>query len=290
MIQRSTWLHLRIPFSIFLLPVYLFALSVSSDVKLFPAVFVFIILHFFLYPASNGFNSYFDKDEESIGGLKTPPKVTTELYYVSLMLDLVAVIAGLYIGWQFAVMLVIYGLVSKAYSHPTVRLKKYAFTGWFIAGVFQGFFTFLMVFMGLNDMAFNDLVHQDDVLFAGGLSTLLLWGSYPMTQVYQHSEDSRRGDQTISLKLGILGTFHFTALIFLVADILFLNFYSSHYSFNHALLFQLFVVPMLVFFMIWYAKVRKYRNEANFKNTMRLNLISSLCLNLFFLLVYFLGR
>ncbi len=289
MIQRSTWLHLRIPFSIFLLPVYLFALSVSSDVKLFPAVFVFIILHFFLYPASNGFNSYFDKDEESIGGLKTPPKVTTELYYVSLILDLVAIIAGLYIGWQFAIMLVIYGLVSKAYSHPAVRLKKYAITGWFIAGVFQGFFTFLMVYMGLNDLVFAAVIHQDHVLFAGTLSTLLLWGSYPMTQVYQHKEDSRRGDQTISLKLGVLGTFHFTALVFLIADILFLYFYSRYYSFNQALLFQLFVVPMLVFFMIWYVKVRKNRNEANFKNTMRLNLVSSVCLNLFFALIYFLG-
>ncbi len=289
MIQRSTWLHLRIPFSIFLMPVYLFALSTASDVNLFSAAFVFIILHFFLYPASNGFNSYFDKDEESIGGLKSPPKVTKELYYVSLLFDLIALVSGIFIGWQFAIMLLIYGLVSKAYSHPAVRLKKHAFTGWFIAGLFQGFFTFILVIIGVQHLSLNDVAGQERILFAAALSTLLLWGSYPMTQIYQHKEDGRRGDQTLSLKLGILGTFHFTALIFFIANILFLYFYASYHSNMHAFLFQLFALPMLIYFLVWYVKVRNDRKEANFRNTMRLNMISSVCLSLFFILICFLN-
>jgi 4-hydroxybenzoate polyprenyltransferase len=287
MIQRSTWLHLRIPFSIFLLPVYLFAVSISTDVNLLSAIFVFVILHFFLYPASNGFNSYFDKDEESIGGLKHPPKVTRELYYVSLIFDFIAIACGFFLSWQFALMLFIYGLVSKAYSHPSLRLKKYAVTGWFIAGLFQGFFTFIMVLVGIQNIPLMDIINQEKVLMAGFLSTLLLWGSYPMTQVYQHEEDGKRGDKTISLKLGILGTFHFTALVFLIADILFLFFYFNYYGIEYALLFQLFVLPMLAYFIAWYIKVRKEKNQANFENTMRLNLISSVCLNLFFILVFY---
>lgn len=289
MIQRSTWLHLRIPFSIFLLPVYLFALSVSEEIKIFEAILVFIILHFFLYPASNGFNSYFDKDEESIGGLKVPPKVTLELYYVSLFLDILAMLLGLLIGWQFALMLLVYGLVSKAYSHPSIRLKRHAVTGWFIAGLFQGFFTFLMVFMGLNKFSFADVVSQEKILSAAFLSTLLLWGSYPMTQVYQHKEDSKRGDKTISLKLGILGTFHFTAFVFLIANCLFLYFYIHYYNSIYAVIFQVSVLPMLAFFFHWYLKVRKNAQEADFDNTMKLNLISSVCLNIFFLAAYFLA-
>jgi len=91
MLKHSTWAHLRIPFSIFLLPVYLFALSISYPSDFFNPLLIFVILHFLLYPASNGYNSFFDKDEESIGGLKNPPKVSLELYYVSLVLDMLAI-------------------------------------------------------------------------------------------------------------------------------------------------------------------------------------------------------
>src|SRR3954469_16180666 len=94
MFSKSTLLHLRIPFSYFLLPVYLFAVSVSPNITEKRLLWVFIILHLLLYPASNGFNSYFDKDEKSIGGLKNPPPVQKGLYWTSLLLDMVAVVVG----------------------------------------------------------------------------------------------------------------------------------------------------------------------------------------------------
>ena len=120
------------------MPVFLFAWAHSKDINWFEFMVVFVSLHIFLYPASNGFNSYFDKDEDSIGGLKNPPKVTKNLYWVSLLFDLVALLLGLLVGWQFVVMLFVYGLISKAYSHPSIRLKKLAITGWLAAGIFRG--------------------------------------------------------------------------------------------------------------------------------------------------------
>jgi hypothetical protein len=128
MFSKSSWLHLRIPFSYFLLPVFLFSLSISPNLNQDRMLWVFIILHFFLYPASNGYNSYFDKDEGSIGGLKNPPPVNKGLYWLSLTLDALALIMGfLKVNALFAVMLLIYGLVSKAYSHPLIRLKRMAY-------------------------------------------------------------------------------------------------------------------------------------------------------------------
>src|ERR1051325_5485356 len=96
MFSKSTLLHLRIPFSYFLLPVYLFAVSVSPNITEKRLIWVFIILHFLLYPASNGFNSYFDKDEKSIGGLENPPPVNKSLYYVSLLFDAAAVVLAFF--------------------------------------------------------------------------------------------------------------------------------------------------------------------------------------------------
>src|SRR5690554_7250173 len=82
MFKRSNWLHLRIGFSVFLLPVFLFSLAFVESLEPERMVLVLVILHFFLYPSSNGYNSYYDKDEGSIGGLKNPPKVDKGLLYL----------------------------------------------------------------------------------------------------------------------------------------------------------------------------------------------------------------
>lgn len=286
MIRKSTWLHLRFPFSFFLLPVYLFALSLSPEPAFWPALGVFFILHLLVYPASNGYNSYFDRDEQSIGLLRKPPPVQKQLYDVSIALDLAAIVLALFISFAFAAMILIYGLVSKAYSHPAVRLKKYPVGGWLTAGFFQGFFTFIACWLGING---GDLVGllQPAVLLPAALCSLLLWGSYPMTQVYQHEEDARRGDRTLSLMLGVRGTFHFTALMFLVANGGFLYFYLDCCGLPPALAFQLFLLPVLLFFVIWYLKVRRDRSRADYRHTMQLNALSSLCMNAFFLLFLF---
>ncbi|CAN5134242.1 hypothetical protein BH23BAC1_BH23BAC1_00410 [soil metagenome] len=287
--QTSTWLHLRIPFSFFLLPVFLFALSISTSPPLFNFFLVFFIIHFFLYPASNGYNSYFDKDKNSIGGLEFPPEVSRELYFTSLTLDGIAILMGFLINWQFAIMLFVYGFISKAYSHPGIRLKKYPFTGWFIAGFFQGFFTFLMVYIGINNIYLQEIQNLQ-VYFAASLTSMLLWGSYPMTQIYQHEEDSLRGDHTLSLVLGIRGTFIFTAIVFLLSNVAFFLYYLTFYSLTTALVFQLFIIPMLIYFLYWYSKVHKEKELANYRNTMRLNFISATCLNIFFVLFFVLKQ
>jgi 1,4-dihydroxy-2-naphthoate octaprenyltransferase len=80
MITLSSLRHLRIPFSLFLMPVFFFALGLTPNLNESRILWVFLALHLFLYPSSNGYNSFFDRDEESIGGLKRPPKVTPDLF------------------------------------------------------------------------------------------------------------------------------------------------------------------------------------------------------------------
>ncbi len=286
--SRSTLLHLRIPFSFFLLPVYLFALALSDNIQWPEVVLVFVILHLLLYPASNGYNSYFDKDKDSIGGLRNPPAVTRDLYYVSLTIDLIALILGFLISWDFVLMIFIYGLVSKAYSYPGIRLKKYPLAGWFVAGVFQGFFTWVLCYKGINQAEWRGLL-QPEFLLAASLCTLLLWGSYPMTQVYQQEEDGLRGDRTLSIMLGIRGTFYFSAGLFGLANVGFIYFFWSNFGWSLAVIFQIFLLPILIYFFWWLARVLKDPSQANFDNTMRLNFISACSLNSFFLGLHLFG-
>ncbi len=287
MLSRSSWLHLRIPFSYFLLPVYLFAIGGSPNLSESGLLLIFIILHIFLYPASNGYNSYFDKDEKSIGGLKNPPPVNKGLYYLAFVFDSIALgLAAFLTNWQFTLMIFIYSLVSRAYSHPAIRLKKYAFLSWFIAGFFQGAFVYGAVYLGLNDFPLANLL-KPHVWQPALLSSAILWGSYPMTQIYQHEEDQKRGDFTLSIKLGIKGTFYFTAVFFGLASLLFFFYFQSNDQVGYGYVFLMATAPIVVFFGWWFLKVWKSEEHANFKNTMRLNFISATCLAAFFL-YYFL--
>ncbi|MCB0486905.1 MAG: UbiA prenyltransferase family protein [Cyclobacteriaceae bacterium] len=284
MLAKSVLLHLRFPFSFFLLPVYLFALGVSPNFSEPRIIWSLLIIHFLLYPASNGYNSYFDKDEKSIGGLKNPPPVSKLLYYVSLLMDGLAIFLALKISVLFAIMLFIYGMVSKAYSHPMIRLKKYPIAGWLVIGLFQGFFTFLMSYEGINAFGFTGIMNSS-VLTPALLSSVMLLGNYPMTQIYQHEEDGKRGDKTISIMLGIKGTFLFTAAFFALATGGFAWYFFAYHGAKYAWYFLSFLGPVVVFFFIWFFMVIKDETKADYQKTMILNFISSLCLNAFF--IYF---
>ena len=278
---KSTWLHLRIPFSIFLLPVFLFALSISNITYWGNVPLVFFIMHFLVYPASNAYNSYFDKDEGSIGILRNPPKVEKELYRAALVFDAIALILAAFLGWPFFLLVLLYGAASKAYSHPSVRLKRYPLTSWFIAGFFQGFVSFMACLIGIQGSGF-EVFMDSRYLIPAALSSMLLWGSYPMTQVYQHEEDAKRGDITLSLRLGITGTFHFTMVFFSISAAGFFLYFDRYHSGLTPYLFISALIPVLGYFSWWYLKTRQDLENANFTNTMRLNWISSLMLSAFF--------
>ena len=230
LIAHSTLKHLRITFSFNLLPIFLFALAITpKSINWIDALVLFVCWHFFIYPASNGFNSYFDKDKESIAGIKYPPKVTKELYYFSIALDGIGILLALCIHLTTAISMLIYGLISKAYSHPLIRLKKRPVVSWIIVSVFQGYFVFLVTYWAIHDIPISRLT-TSMIQIPALLTTMMLMSAYPITQVYQHKEDRERGDFTLSLRLGVLGTFHFTALGFVITALGYVSYFFYYHD------------------------------------------------------------
>ncbi|WP_299985049.1 UbiA family prenyltransferase [uncultured Pontibacter sp.] len=274
---------MRIPFSVYLMPVYWFALSVTDGYTLWRAAAVFFILHILVYPASNGYNSYHDRDEGSIGGLRRPPKVTQELFHLVLLFDVLALLLSFLLSPLFALMVALYLLVSKAYSDRDIRLKKYPVISTLVVTVFQGAFTFLMVQVGA-DLDLELIWQSPNILFAL-VSTLFLCGSYPLTQIYQHQEDSERGDKTLSLLLGIRGTFVFAGIALGLGAALLIGLYLALGQLLSVLVFLLCTAPISYFFLNWVRKSWQNPEEVNFENTMRMNKISSLCISLAFFLI-----
>ena len=274
---------MRIPFSVYLMPIFWFAVSAVADVNWGRAMAVFLIIHVLVYPASNGYNSYFDKDEGSIGGLKNPPKVTKHLLQLVVLFDILAVLAATLVNIYFGGCILLYLLVSKAYSYDKIRLKKYPLVSTLVVILFQGAFTFIMVQVGLG-LSFGQISTSFNLLLAG-VSSLFLCGSYPITQIYQHQEDAQRGDRTLSLLLGIRGTLLFAAFSLLLASTLLLLTYLQMQQYWRILFFLGCTAPVIIFFVQWFLKVEKDPAEANFENTMRMNKTSSVCLSAAFLLM-----
>lgn len=281
MLQRSTIQLLRFHFSFFLLPVFLFALSQVPVTQVADAVLAFLILHLLVYPASNGYNSYMDRDESSIGGIEKPLPPTRQLFWVSVGMDIVAVLLSIWISYLFAGCILAYILASRAYSFRGIRLKQYPLAGYLTVIVFQGAVTFFMVYHGCS------AGKTTAVPLAGMVaSSLLIGGFYPLTQIYQHEADKRDGVHTISAALGYRGTFVFTALVYSVAmGLLAWLFISTRQSIKF-LVMATCMLPILVYFFTWAAGVWKNESVADYTHTMRMNLLASVCTNsAFFILL-----
>jgi 4-hydroxybenzoate polyprenyltransferase len=279
---RDVGLHLRVPFSFFLLPVFWFALSQSPHPDWGRTWAVVLIIHLLLYPASHAYNSYYDKDEGSIGMLATPPPVDRTLWWVAQGLDVLALLLGLWVGWPFVGYLLVYGLLSKAYSYDRIRLKKYPVLSWLIVGSCQGGLTYLATYQAINQVAVAALF-QPPLLLAATLCSLNILAVYPLTQVYQHAEDGRRGDLTMSRLLGIRGTFGCTAILFALTMIGFYSFFRGQAPFYGL---QLCLLPATLYFVWWYSRVHRNPDAADYRSAMRMTLLAGIGLNLFFMILW----
>lgn len=280
MLQRSTIQLLRFPFSIFLLPVYLFALGLVPVINNLHAWLVFFILHLLVYPASNGYNSYMDRDDAPIGGIARPLQPTKQLFIVTVCMDLIAVVLSLLISKLFAIGIVAYILASRAYSYRGIRLKKYPLTGYLTVIIFQGAVIFFLVYHGCS--AEKALEAPP----AGILAAALLIGAfYPITQIYQHEADKKDGVTTISALLGYRGTFIFTAIMYLLAMMVLSWLYVTLQQPYKLLVIATIMLPALVYFFVWAKRVWANTAVADFTHTMRMNLLASLCSNLAFLII-----
>jgi 1,4-dihydroxy-2-naphthoate polyprenyltransferase len=283
MIQRSTIQLLRFHFSFFLMPVYWFALSQVYRPNTGRALLVFIILHILIYPSSNGFNSYMDRDEGSIGGLKAPLQPTRQLLFFSMAMDALALVLGLFISYIFILATAIYILASRAYSARSVRLKKYPVIGFLTVVICQGALVFFMVYHGSNPIL------SIRVPTLGMISaSLLIGGFYPLTQIYQHEADAKDGVRTISALLGIRGTFVFCGIIYGFAFSVLAYFLLISLEIKEILIFTTCMLPVLVYFIVWAVQVWRNPLKADFRHTMRMNTIASCCTSVGFILVFLL--
>ncbi len=279
-IQSSTIQLLRLKFSFFLMPIYWFALSQINRIDPSKAILVFIILHFLIYPASNGYNSYMDKDTASIGGVEHPLPASRQLYYATIILDIAGLIAGLFVSVYFTILLLCYILASKSYSYRGIRLKKFPLISYFIAIVFQGAVVYAMVYNSCGISVTNYLPPLPAIA-----SSLFVGSFYPLTQIYQHKQDKASNIKTISIMLGYSSTFLFAFITGFLGLLVTAFYFGAKQELDRFLVILICMLPSIIFLIVWYMIVCKNKDAASFNNSMKMNWIAAVGSNLAFIII-----
>jgi hypothetical protein len=145
-------------------------------------------------------NSAFDRDEGDIAYLRQPPTPPRGLAWFSLALMGAGQLAALRLPTGFALAYAGCVLLSILYSVPPFRLKAVAGADWVIN--MWGFGT-LTPYAGWATTGIPVDVARVLVLLA---FCPLFAALYPLTQLYQLEEDTRRGDRTLASVLGVAGS------------------------------------------------------------------------------------
>jgi 1,4-dihydroxy-2-naphthoate octaprenyltransferase len=145
-----------------------------------------------------------------------------------------------------------------------------------------------MVFTAITNTTLSETLNSN-MLYAAMASTFLIGGVYPLTQIYQHKADLENGDITISYKLGYKGTFIFTIIMFVMANLLLLQYFTASAHLTQFYIFQIMLLPVVIVFLNWFIKVIKDTKNADFEHTMRMNTMASCCMNACFIVLLLLN-
>jgi 1,4-dihydroxy-2-naphthoate octaprenyltransferase len=121
------------------------------------------------------------------------------------------------------------------------------------------------------------------------LASLFLLGIYPITQIYQHEEDRKHGDRTLSMLLGKKGTLLFALLTLGGASLLLLLLYVDAGRWTAFWIFLFATLLAGAWLSRWLYKVVRDPSKADFRHTMWTNAILSLGLSFAFIGILFFG-
>ncbi|MEL7370328.1 MAG: hypothetical protein AAFN74_15515, partial [Myxococcota bacterium] len=136
---RHFLIHLRLHYQLLVLPGgYLLGSLYSPRIDWMSFFVQFIAVHVFLNGGLTAYNSFWDKDEGPIGGVKAPPPMTPWMHPASLLVQL----AGLAIAWPqgplFIGLYIVTMLLSVAYSWPRLRWKGHPWLSLIAVGIGTG--------------------------------------------------------------------------------------------------------------------------------------------------------
>lgn len=209
-------IHLRLHYQFFILSGgYLIAALFVDAVKWNQFWLQFLNVHVLLFGGATAYNSWWDKDEGPIGGLKSPPKMKKWMWPASLILQFIGLAWAVTVGWNYAIIYAISMLFFWLYSTPLARWKGKPIRSIIAIGISTGTNSFLLGYLAAGGYP---ITFTED-LIAAGVAAIIL-SLYPVSQVYQTEEDEKRGDYTFAVRFGLKGVQWFFAILFLAGALI----------------------------------------------------------------------
>ena len=269
-------IHLRLHYQFLILSGgYLAAALIVDEVNWVQYWVQFINVHVLLFGGATAFNSWHDKDEGPIGGLKSPPEMHQWMRSASMVLQFFGLIWAINVNWNFTIIYAVSILFFWLYSSPLTRWKGKPVLSLIAIGVSTGTNSFFMGFLAAGGYPitwFEDLT-------ALGVSFLIL-SLYPVSQVFQTEEDLKRGDVTFAAKFGLKGVKWLFACLFPLGTAI-LTFSLIESRGMIGALFGLIgaVAYMIILYLVWQLKGK----ESEYAMVMRIKFLASLSFVLFML-------
>jgi len=269
-------IHLRLHYQFLILSGgYLAAALIVDEVNWVQYWVQFINVHVLLFGGATAFNSWHDKDEGPIGGLKSPPEMHQWMRSASMVLQFFGLIWAINVNWNFTIIYAVSILFFWLYSSPLTRWKGKPVLSLIAIGVSTGTNSFFMGFLAAGGYPitwFEDLT-------ALGVSFLIL-SLYPVSQVFQTEEDQKRGDVTFAAKFGLKGVKWLFACLFPLGTAI-LTFSLIESRGMIGALFGLIgaVAYMIILYLVWQLKGK----ESEYAMVMHIKFLASLSFVLFML-------
>ncbi len=274
--------HLRWPYQTLLLS-GTYGISIlfvqEPDFNLF--IQYFLLWHLGLYGGATAFNSYWDKDEGPIGGLKNPPPMRPWMRWASFFLMLVPapfLMCDIVSDTLPLASMVVYLLsffLFWAYSSPIVRWKGHPYLSVLVIFLSTGTNGFFMGYFSSNGMSISLL----SLIAACGVASILV-SLYPISQLFQLEEDQHRGDHTLALQIGVKGVRAYYLVTYSFGTIILSG---SLWLINSGMA-VFFFIASITGFSLTYRVLHKLRGtEKEYKQVMSIKYLSSFSFLLFIL-------
>lgn len=269
-------IHLRLHYQFLILSGgYILAALIADNVNWTQYWRQFLNVHVLLFGGATAYNSWWDKDEGPIGGLKSPPKMRRWMWPASMVMQYFGLAWAFCISWNYAFIYAISMLFFWLYSSPITRWKGNPVLSLIAIGVSTGTNSFFMGFLAAGGYPIT--FFEDITAFGVGCLVLSL---YPVSQIYQLEEDLKRGDHTFASKYGIEGVKWLFSILFPIGTViityaLFTTKGIGGYIFGG--------VGMLAYIVILYHVWQLKGKEDEYQMVMRVKFLASLSFVLFML-------
>jgi len=239
-------LHLRLHYQFLILSGgYLLGGFIAGQMDSYQYWTQFLNVHILLFGGATAYNSWWDKDEGPIGGLKNPPKMKKWMHVASLLMMYAGLLWAIAVGWLYAGIYLVSFILFWLYSTPHARWKGRPILSLWVIGISTGFNSVL-----LGTLAAGGAISSLVLLSAAGATCILL-SLYPVSQIFQIEDDAARNDNTFTRKYGVIGVKRFFAgaysggSILLCISISWVNIYAAAILFVGIVISGIFVAALI---------------------------------------------